>query len=348
MQEEVENKTLTLVVSGTKFTGRLLKAAISKYMAHLKEAKVEKRRKRETPVVHRGKQTVKQLTRQNQGVSNIDIQDKEIRQFERIARKYGVDYAVKKDRSTSPPKYMIFFKGRDADAITAAGDAMTALGISFTQVTRDTNIIAQVLAGESTVTSVFTADQLNTITEFGQHMDFFGIDLTRVPQYSLAADNLPLLIFPILAVVTMFISTHISMKASGQEMQGSMKLTMYMMPLMYVFFCFTVPCAFSLYYVISNIVMTVQTQIMRKIYDPEKMKEQVKAEIASRKKEEKRGVKSTTIKVQDEKTGEVVEKNISASEMNKRRLEYARQQDAERYKDERTVPLSELQNKKED
>ena len=120
MQEEVENKTLTLIVSGTKFTGRLLKAAITKYMAHRKEVKVEKRRKRETPVVHRGKQTVKQLTQQNQGVSNIDIQDKEIRQFERIARKYGVDYAVKKDRSTSPPKYMIFFKGRDADAIPAA------------------------------------------------------------------------------------------------------------------------------------------------------------------------------------------------------------------------------------
>ena len=35
MQEDVENKTLTLVVSGTKFTGRLLKAAITKYMACL-------------------------------------------------------------------------------------------------------------------------------------------------------------------------------------------------------------------------------------------------------------------------------------------------------------------------
>ena len=182
------------------------------------------------------------------------------------------------------PLQRIFHIG--ADAITAAGDAMTALGISFTQVTRDTNIIAQLLAGESTVTSVITADQLNTITEFGQHMNFLGIDLTRVPQYSLAADNLPLLIFPILAVVTMFISTHISMKASGQEMQGSMKLTMYMMPLMYVFFCFTVPCAFSLYYVISNIVMTVQTQVMRKIYDPEKMKAEVAAEMATRKKEQ--------------------------------------------------------------
>ena len=120
MQEDVENKTLTLVVSGTKFTGRLLKAAITKYMAYRKEVKLEKQRKREMPVAHRGKQTVKQLTQQNQGVSNIDIQDKEIRQFERIARKYGVDYAVKKDRSTSPPKYMIFFKARDADALTAA------------------------------------------------------------------------------------------------------------------------------------------------------------------------------------------------------------------------------------
>ena len=244
------------------------------------------------------------------------------------------------------PLQRIFHIG--TDAITAAGEALTALGISFTTVTRDTNIIAQVLAGESTVTSCFTPEQVSTITEFGHHMDFFGIDLTRVPQYSLAAENLPLLIFPVLAIVTMFLSTHISMKASGQEMQGSMKLTMYMMPLMYLFFCFTVPCAFSLYYVVSNILMTVQSIVMKKIYDPEKMKQEVLEQMAARKKEEKRGVKNTTIKVTDEKTGKTVEKNISASEMNKRRLEYARQLDAERYKDERTVPLSELEHKKED
>ena len=238
------------------------------------------------------------------------------------------------------PLQRIFHIG--ADALTAAGEALTTLGISFPTVTRDTNIIAQVIAGESTVTSCFTPDQVSTITEFGQHMDFFGIDLTRVPQYSLAAENLPLLIFPVLAIVTMFISTHISMKASGQQMQGSMKLTMYMMPLMYLFFCFTYPLAFSLYYVISNIVMTAQTQVMRKFYDPEKMRKEVEAEIAAKRKQEKRGVKNTTITVTDPKTGKSVEKNLSASEMNKRRLEYARQLDAERYKDERTVPLSEL------
>ena len=238
------------------------------------------------------------------------------------------------------PLQRIFHIG--ADALTTAGEALTAMGISFTTVTRDTNIIAQVIAGESTVSSCFTPEQVSTITEFGQHMDFFGIDLTRVPQYSLAAENLPLLIFPVLAIVTMFLSTHISMKASGQEMQGSMKLTMYMMPLMYLFFCFTYPLAFSLYYVISNIVMTVQTQAMRKVYDPDKMRKEIEAQIAEKKKQEKRGVKNTTVKVTDPKTGETTEKNLSASEMNKRRLEYARKLDEERYKGERTVPLSEL------
>ena len=226
-----------------------------------------------------------------------------------------------------------------AAALASAGEAMTAAGISFTAITRATNIIAEVLAGNSGVLGCFSGEQIATITEFGQHMNFLGIDLTRIPQIGLSLD----IVLPLLSVITMFLSTHISMKASGQQMQGSMKLTMYMMPLMYVFFCFTVPSAFSLYYVVSNILMTVQSLLMKKIYDPEKMKAEVAAEMAARKKEQKRGVKSTTIKVTDEKTGEVVEKNISASEMNKRRREYARKLDEERYKDERTVPLSELE-----
>ena len=225
-----------------------------------------------------------------------------------------------------------------AAALTAAGEALTAAGVSFTAITRDTNIIAQVVAGNSGVIGCFSADQIATITEFSQHMNFLGIDLTRIPQIGLSLD----LVLPLLSVITMFLSTHISMKASGQQMQGSMKVTMYLMPLMYLFFCFTYPLAFSLYYVISNIVMTVQTQAMRKVYDPEKMRKEVEAQIEEKRKQQKRGVKSTTVKVTDPKTGKTVEKNLSASEMNKRRLEYARQLDAERYKDERTVPLSEL------
>ena len=225
-----------------------------------------------------------------------------------------------------------------AAALASAGEALTTLGIAFNPITRDTNIIAQVVAGNSAVLGCFSAEQITTITEFSQHMNFLGIDLTRIPQIGLSLD----IVLPLLSVLTMFWSTHVSMKASGQQMQGSMKLTMYLMPLMYLFFCFTYPLAFSLYYVISNIVMTVQTQVMRKIYDPEKMRKEVEAQIEEKKKQQKRGVKSTTVKVTDPKTGKVTEKNLSASEMNKCRLEYARQLDAERYKDERTVPLSEL------
>ena len=225
-----------------------------------------------------------------------------------------------------------------AAALASAGEAMAAAGISFTAITRDTNIIAQVVAGNGGVLGCFSAEQIATITEFSQHMNFLGIDLTRIPKLGLSLD----IVLPLLSVITMLLSTHISMKASGQQMQGSMKLTMYMMPLMYLFFCFTYPLAFSLYYVISNIVMTVQTQVMRKVYDPDKMRKEIEAQIAEKKKQEKRGVKNTTVKVTDPKTGKTTEKNLSASEMNKRRLEYARQLDEERYKDERTVPLSEL------
>lgn len=46
MQEEVENRTLTLTVNATKFTGRVLKAALSKYLAHRKNKKLQKSRDR--------------------------------------------------------------------------------------------------------------------------------------------------------------------------------------------------------------------------------------------------------------------------------------------------------------
>ncbi len=118
MQEEVENRSVTLVVSGTKFTGRLLHSAILKYMAHRKERKGQ--RDRGTSVKPKGKQTVKELVGQGEGASSIELSDPSIRGFDRIARKYGVDYAVKKDSRASPPKYLIFFKARDADALNAA------------------------------------------------------------------------------------------------------------------------------------------------------------------------------------------------------------------------------------
>lgn len=115
MQEEVENRTVTLVISAVKLTGRELKAAVGKYLASRKAQKQGKAEKKPT-----GKQTVKQLVGQNQGVSNIEVTESNIKGFDRVARKYGVDYAIKKDKSGEIPKYLVFFKARDADALTAA------------------------------------------------------------------------------------------------------------------------------------------------------------------------------------------------------------------------------------
>jgi len=117
MQEDVEQRSITLAINGSKFTGRLLKSAISKYLVHRKEKQREKAHSGE--VIHHGRQTVKQLIGQNQGVNNIEIVGSDIRDFERIARRYGVDYAVKKVGGDKP-KFLVFFKARDADALTAA------------------------------------------------------------------------------------------------------------------------------------------------------------------------------------------------------------------------------------
>ena len=68
----------------------------------------------------RGKQTLKQLMKQNAGVSNIEITDGNIKAFESTAKKYGIDFALKKDTTEQPPRYLVFFKGRDADVLTAA------------------------------------------------------------------------------------------------------------------------------------------------------------------------------------------------------------------------------------
>ena len=103
MQEEVENRTVNLMISTTKLTWRALVSGYRKFQQYRSKVKAGKE-------VPHGKQTVKKLIGQNQGVSSIDIANTGIRDFDRVAKKYGVDYAIKKDRSVSPPKYLVFFK----------------------------------------------------------------------------------------------------------------------------------------------------------------------------------------------------------------------------------------------
>lgn len=119
MQEEVENRTVNLAISTTKLTGRTILNAYRLWKSHHNAAKAKNAAEmaKEDATPH-GKQTIQELIGQNQGVSSIDIQNTNIRDFEKIANKYGVDYAITRDKSVTPPKYMVFFKARDA--LTAA------------------------------------------------------------------------------------------------------------------------------------------------------------------------------------------------------------------------------------
>lgn len=121
MQEEVENRTVNLAISTTKLTARGILRLALKGLSYIKRKSRESAAKK--PI---GKQTIQQLIGQNQGVTNIDISQTDLKGFEKYARKYGVDYAITKDKSVLPPKYLVFFKARDADAMTAAFNAYSA------------------------------------------------------------------------------------------------------------------------------------------------------------------------------------------------------------------------------
>lgn len=115
MQEEVTGKSVALIIHSAKITEQILDRAIRAYLNRKKQ-----------PKIHRGKQTLKQLAGQNAGLTNIEISDRNIKAFTSVAKKYHVDFALKKDVTAEQPRYLVFFKSRDADAITAAFQEFTA------------------------------------------------------------------------------------------------------------------------------------------------------------------------------------------------------------------------------
>ena len=108
MQEEIEQKSFNLMISTTKLSARTVLRAV-KVALRLYQSKASQ-----------GKQSVRTLLRQNRGVSSVEISKTGIRGLERYAKKYGIDYAIRKDTSEVPPRYLVFFKAPDAEAFQSA------------------------------------------------------------------------------------------------------------------------------------------------------------------------------------------------------------------------------------
>ncbi len=122
MQDEINEKVVVLVINigkkGIRLSASMLKTAIQKYLQYLKQQEALERQAEDHQP--EGKQTMKDLMRQNSKLTNIEVTDRNIRDFEKTARKYNIDFALKKDKLSEKPRYLVFFKARDVDVMTAA------------------------------------------------------------------------------------------------------------------------------------------------------------------------------------------------------------------------------------
>ena len=105
MQEEVTQRTVALCVEATKLSAGMLQQAMKKVLDEMQKGVTGHKTK-----LHHGKQTLRQLMKHNTGVSNIEITDQNIRAFSATAKKYGIDFALKKDTSGEIPRYLVFFR----------------------------------------------------------------------------------------------------------------------------------------------------------------------------------------------------------------------------------------------
>ena len=126
MQDEVNEKIVSLCITGGKISARILKNTMLKALAKMEQEtrrtqqKTADKRQEKNEAVYHGKQSMEKLMKQNCQLSNIEVTDGNIKSFEKYARKYSIDFSLKKDTSVSPPRYFVFFKAKDVDVMTAA------------------------------------------------------------------------------------------------------------------------------------------------------------------------------------------------------------------------------------
>jgi hypothetical protein len=110
VQEQVNERTVALSIKGAKLTGRLLAKAMQTFL----------KRARASPKTKTVAQSVKSLTKSGASLQDAEITGDNIGSFKRVARKYSVGFALKKDVSETPPKWIVFFKSKDGAAMESA------------------------------------------------------------------------------------------------------------------------------------------------------------------------------------------------------------------------------------
>ena len=120
MQEEITQRTVSLSVEAGKMTADLLQKAVKKVLEEMQKKPSQRS-------LHQGKQTLHQLKQHGASLTNIEITEQNIKAFSAVAKKYDIDYALKKGPHTEPPHYYVFFKAKDKDQLQPASKEFTAM-----------------------------------------------------------------------------------------------------------------------------------------------------------------------------------------------------------------------------
>ncbi|HEZ7985832.1 MAG TPA: PcfB family protein [Ruminococcus sp.] len=118
--ESGTKKTIDISVKAEKMTADVLRSALQEFLS----GKAEKK----------GRMSYKQL--QDKSVSKLDsieVSDKNIRDFLKTARKYDVDFALKRDKNTKPTTYHVFFSAARTEDFKRAFSEYIGKGQSKTK-----------------------------------------------------------------------------------------------------------------------------------------------------------------------------------------------------------------------
>ncbi len=121
MQDEINERIVVFSIRTAKLTGDMVIEAARQYLSAKKTPNSN---------IRHGRQTLKQLIGQNAGASSVEVSKQNIKTFESVAKKYGIDYAVEKIKTDKEIRHLVFFKGRDADAVTAALTELSSMKLT--------------------------------------------------------------------------------------------------------------------------------------------------------------------------------------------------------------------------
>lgn len=134
MEEQVNQKTISMAIQSSKSAGRALVTVLQMYERHIKEVEREsiqkqnqKQAQKQTKKAQKAqnkvgpqKMKIKELVGTGSGIGKVQLKDDDIKKFERVARKYGVKYSINKDKTSKPPTYYFFFQSKDTEVINKA------------------------------------------------------------------------------------------------------------------------------------------------------------------------------------------------------------------------------------